>query len=403
MAARRSGLGSGLDALIPPKKKRSEDKKQDHSEGSSTQENIAQERKTEPANHAAQTEDSEQEEKAVETKESLKKTSVSETDRSPGSVSAEKKASAKKKTGSSAKNTEKEEKEPGHGQKQKKASNSPSDTSAASNAQKAGKQEFTVAIDRVEPNRNQPRKEFDLESLKELADSISEYGILQPLLVADKGDYYQIIAGERRWRAAKLAGLKEVPVIVRELTDQEIVEISLIENIQREDLNPIEEAQAYRTLIEEFQLKQSDVAKRVSKSRTVITNSMRLLKLDQKVQKMLIDGKLTVGHARALIALEDPMLQIEVAEQTAEKKLSVREVEDLIRSLLNPKKTREKEKTSAELEHLYRDLEEQMKLVLGTKVEIKNKGKQGKIEISYFSQEELDHILLMLKSIDKDI
>ena len=277
------------------------------------------------------------------------------------------------------------------------------DTAQAAVVEEPKKSEMLVKISKVEPNRTQPRKQFDEDALLELSESIKQFGILQPLLVSDKGDYYEIIAGERRWRAAKLAGLKEVPVIIKEFNDQQVVEISLIENIQREDLNPIEEAHAYRTLIEEFQLKQSDVAKRVSKSRTVITNSMRLLKLDQKVQQMLIDGKLSVGHARALIALEDPALQVEVAEQTAEKKLSVREVEQLIRSLLHPKKTKEKKKESPELEHLYRDLEEQMKLVLGTKVEIKNKGKQGKIEISYFSQEELDHILLMLKSIDQDI
>lgn len=440
MAARRRGLGSGLDALIPPKRNRTEEKKtghSDHTEDIAGQAGSAQEKKSAEAKSTKQEEKSAEAKTAKQTKKSA---GVKTGEQKKGSAGAkatgqeentarikstkQKANTAEEKSSEQEANTA-EEKLPKQKEKSAQDDVSVKEKSAVSQTDKASAsvpkeeksaakketestagskgKETTVPIDRVEPNRNQPRKEFDRESLKELADSISEYGILQPLLVTDKKDYYQIIAGERRWRAAKLAGLKEVPVIVRELTDQEIVEISLIENIQREDLNPIEEAHAYRTLIEEFQLKQSDVAKRVSKSRTVITNSMRLLKLDQKVQQMLIDGKLSVGHARALIALEDPALQVEVAEQTAEKKLSVREVEQLIRSLLHPKKTKEKKKESPELEHLYRDLEEQMKLVLGTKVEIKNKGKQGKIEISYFSQEELDHILLMLKSIDQDI
>ncbi len=447
MAARRRGLGSGLDALIPPKRNRTEEKKTGHSDhtedtagkaGSAQEKKSAEVKSTKQEEKSAEVKSTKQEEKSAEAKSIKQEENTAEVktakqtkksagmktgEQKKGSAGAkvtgqEEKTARRKSTKQKANTAEEKSPEQEANTAEEKTSEQEANTAekklpkqeeksgtkkeAESAAGSKGK-ETTVPIDRVEPNRNQPRKEFDRESLKELADSISEYGILQPLLVTDKKDYYQIIAGERRWRAAKLAGLKEVPVIVRELTDQEIVEISLIENIQREDLNPIEEAHAYRTLIEEFQLKQSDVAKRVSKSRTVITNSMRLLKLDQKVQQMLIDGKLSVGHARALIALEDPVLQVEVAEQTAEKKLSVREVEQLIRSLLHPKKTKEKKKESPELEHLYRDLEEQMKLVLGTKVEIKNKGKQGKIEISYFSQEELDHILLMLKSIDRDI
>ena len=165
--------------------------------------------------------------------------------------------------------------------------------------------EIMVRINEVEPNREQPRKDFDEDSLVELADSIKQFGILQPLLVHKKKDYYEIIAGERRWRAAKMAGIKEVPIIIKNYTDQEIVEISLIENIQRENLNPIEEAMAYKRLLEEFDLKQDEVAERVSKSRTAVTNSMRLLKLSSRVQQMIVDDMISTGHARALLALDD--------------------------------------------------------------------------------------------------
>ena len=182
-----------------------------------------------------------------------------------------------------------------------------------------------LKVSDIEPNRDQPRRHFDEEALQELADSVRQYGVLSPILVQKKGDYYEIIAGERRWRAAKLAGLKEVPVIVGEYSDREIVEISLIENIQREDLNPIEEAQAFARLLSEFGLTQEDLAKRVSKSRSVVTNSMRLLKLDQRVQQMLVDGMVTVGHARALVALEDPEQQYLIAQKVFADKLSVRQ------------------------------------------------------------------------------
>ena len=251
--------------------------------------------------------------------------------------------------------------------------------------------ETIVKITQVEPNSEQPRKDFDEDALLELADSIKQFGVLQPLLV-------QIIAGERRWRAAKLAGLKEVPVLVREYTEQEVVEISLIENIQRENLNPIEEAIAYKRLLKEFHLKQDEIAERVSKSRTAVTNSMRLLKLNSKVQQMVIDDMISTGHARALLALEDEEQQYTIANKIFDEKLSVRETEKLIKILKNPKKTAKKEK----IEHtfIYENLEEKMKGIMGTKVNVnpKSNGK-GKIEIEYYSEEELERIFDLIMSI----
>ena len=208
-----------------------------------------------------------------------------------------------------------------------------------------GSGEILVKINEVEPNREQPRKEFDEDSLMELADSIRQFGILQPLLVQKKKDYYEIIAGERRWRAAKLAGIKDVPIIVKNYTDQEIVEISLIENIQRENLNPIEEAMAYKRLLEEFDLKQDEVAERVSKSRTAVTNSMRLLKLSERVQQMIVDDMISTGHARALLALDDEKQQYILANKIFDEKLSVRETEKLVKALKNPKKRSKSTKT----------------------------------------------------------
>jgi ParB family chromosome partitioning protein len=259
--------------------------------------------------------------------------------------------------------------------------------------------ETKVKISLVEPNREQPRKQFDEDSLLELAESIKQYGILQPLLVSNKGDFYEIIAGERRWRAAKLAGLKEVPVIIKEYSDQELVEISLIENIQRENLNPIEEAMAYKRLLDEFHLKQDEVAERVSKSRTAVTNSMRLLKLDSKVQEMLVDEMISAGHARAILAVEDPKLQISLANRIFDEKLSVRDTEKLIKSMLNPKKKMEKAAATSE-DAVYEQLEEKMKGWLGTKVSIaRKKNHKGKIEIEYYSQDELERLVDMLGSI----
>lgn len=259
--------------------------------------------------------------------------------------------------------------------------------------------EMKVKISSVEPNRSQPRKRFDEDSLLELSESIKQYGILQPLLVSDKTDFYEIIAGERRWRAAKLAGLKEVPVIVKEFTDQEVVEISLIENIQREDLNPIEEAMAYKRLIEEFHLKQDEIAERVSKSRTAVTNSMRLLKLDEKVQQMLIDEMISAGHARAILAISDGELQATIAMKVFDEKLSVRETEKLVKGLLEPQKIRKTERNTAE-DAIYESLEERMKGIIGTRVFIhRKKNNKGKIEIEYYSKDELERIIDLFESI----
>ena len=264
--------------------------------------------------------------------------------------------------------------------------------------EKAGVQ--TMKINEVEPNRDQPRKNFDEDALLELSDSIKQFGVLQPLLVRKRKDYYEIIAGERRWRAAKIAGVKEVPVIVKEYTDQEILEIGLIENIQRENLNPIEEAIAFKRLLEEFNLKQEEVAERVSKSRTAVTNSMRLLKLSDKVQQMIIDDMISTGHARALLAIDDPELQYTLANKIFDEKLSVRETEKLVKEIKNPKKP--KEKKIMENAFIYQDLEEKMKGVFGTKVSIASKGKgKGKIEIEYYSDDELEHLFNMMMSIKR--
>ncbi len=255
-----------------------------------------------------------------------------------------------------------------------------------------------LKITEVVPNADQPRKEFDEDALTELSESIRQFGVLQPLLVQKKGKYYEIIAGERRWRAAKMAGLKKVPVVIKEFTPQEIVEISLIENIQREDLNPIEEALAYRRLIEEFRLKQDEVAERVSKSRAAVTNSMRLLKLDERVQKMLVDEMISTGHARAILGLEDPEIQYTAAQKVFDEKLSVRETEKLVKQLLNPKQPVQKAINSQE-EAVYQQLEEKLKGIVGTKVSIqRSKGNKGKIEIEYYSQDELERIIELFET-----
>ena len=265
-------------------------------------------------------------------------------------------------------------------------------------AAKSGVQ--VMKINEVEPNRDQPRKNFDEDARLELSDSIKQFGVLQPLLVRKRKDYYEIIAGERRWRAAKLAGVKEVPVIEKEYTDQEILEIGLIENIQRENLNPIEEAIAYKRLLEEFNLKQDEVAERVSKSRTAVTNSMRLLKLSDKVQQMIIDDMISTGHARALLAIDDPELQYTLANKIFDEKLSVRETEKLVKEIKNPKKPKEKKPVANSF--IYQDLEEKMKSVFGTKVSIASKGKgKGKIEIEYYSDDELEHLFDMMMSIKR--
>lgn len=255
-----------------------------------------------------------------------------------------------------------------------------------------------LPLNKVEPDRDQPRKNFNEDSLLELSESIKKHGVFQPLLVQKKEDYYKIIAGERRWRAAKLAGLKTVPVIIRDLSEQEITEIQLIENIQREDLNPIEVAEGYRQLIEKFNMTQDELAEKVSKSRTAITNSLRLLKLDERVRQMVIDDMITTGHARALLAIEDNNKQYEFAQMVFDKKMTVREVEKEIRNLSKEKKEKKK-KIDRQSEIIYKDLENKIRNNLGTKVSIMPKDtEKGKIEIEYYSADELNRIVEMLKN-----
>ncbi|MCI8790573.1 MAG: ParB/RepB/Spo0J family partition protein [Lachnospiraceae bacterium] len=274
-----------------------------------------------------------------------------------------------------------------------KAEKETAEGQSSSDKSDKSEQETSVKITLVEPNRKQPRKNFDEDSLQELSDSIKQVGLIQPILVQDRKDHYEIIAGERRWRAAKMAGLKEVPVIIRNYSEQEIMEISLIENIQREDLNPIEEAQAYKRLLEEFNLKQDEVAERVSKSRTAVTNSMRLLKLGEKVQQMVIDEMISTGHARALLAVEDQEEQYELAQKIFDEKLSVREVEKLVKNLHKPEKVQKKQENQT-MQVIYQDIEDKLKQRLSTKVTVTSKGEgSGKIEIEFYNHEDLDRLL----------
>ena len=274
--------------------------------------------------------------------------------------------------------------------KKEAATPAPAAVKEASEAVKDGV--TMVKITKVEPNREQPRRKFDEDALQELSDSIKQFGVLQPLVVQDRKDHYEIIAGERRWRASKLAGLKEVPVIIKDYTEQEIVEISLIENIQREDLNAIEEAQAYKRLAEEFNLKQDAIAERVSKSRSEITNSMRLLKLCPDVQQMIVDEMLSKGHARTLLAVEDPAKQYELAQRAFDEKLSVRDIEKLVKQLDKPAK--EKPVTDEKLQMFYDDVAEKLKKALGTKVTISGKGKgAGVLTVEFYNGDDLDKIV----------
>lgn len=259
--------------------------------------------------------------------------------------------------------------------------------------------ETFLNINLIEPNQTQPRKNFDEDSLQELADSIKLHGIIQPLIVQKKEEHYEIIAGERRWRAARLANIKEVPVIIKEYSEQEVVEIALIENLQREDLNPIEEANAYQRLISEYHLKQDEIAERVAKSRTAVTNSMRLLKLDSRIQQMLIDDMLTGGHARALLSIKEPEEQYLLATKIFDEKLSVRETEKLVKKYLSlePKK---KSEIKTENNIIYQNIEEKMKNIFGSKVVIKRRADdKGKIEIEYYSIDELERIIELVERI----
>lgn len=255
--------------------------------------------------------------------------------------------------------------------------------------------ETFLRLSEIEPNRTQPRRNFDEDALQELADSIKQYGIIQPIVVQKKGKRYEIIAGERRWRAARKAGLLEVPVIVKEFAPEDIFAIALIENIQREDLNPIEEAQAYSRLIQEYHLKQDELAEKVAKNRVTITNSMRLLKLDERVQQMLIDNMLTGGHARALLSITDKEEQHTLALRVFDEKLSVRETESLVKKMLSKEEKKDEKKAEEQNDSvIYRDIENRMKDILGTKVEIKKKAKnKGRIEIEYYSMEELERLI----------
>ncbi len=267
---------------------------------------------------------------------------------------------------------------------------------------KAEKPDTIVNINDIEPNRNQPRKNFDDDSLIELSESIKQHGLIQPILVVNRGTFYEIVAGERRWRASKLAGLKEVPVIIRDFTEQQIVEIALIENLQREDLNPIEEALAYKRLMSEFNLKQDEVAERVSKNRATIANSIRLLKLSDNVQQMVIDKELTEGHARAILSVDNPEKQYEIALKIYNEKMSVRDVEKYIRNLSKPEKP--VKPVNATLKAIYEKLEEELKQKLGTKVSItsKNDDGSGKLEIEFYSHDDLERITDMLKELNND-
>ena len=258
-----------------------------------------------------------------------------------------------------------------------------------------------LKISLIEPNRSQPRRNFDEDSLADLAESIRQYGILQPLLVVPRDSHYEIIAGERRWRAAKLAGLKEVPVIIREYTDQEIMEISLIENIQREDLNPIEEAQAYQRLIQEFHMTQEELSQKISRSRTSISNRIRLLRLTPGVQKMLADGSISEGHARALLPLEAAELQEIAAEQILDEDLSVRDTEKLVKKMLTPPVDPKPVPEGQEQNRIiYEKLEEELCARMGTKVSIKRRNaEKGRIQIDYYSLEELERLVEFLRRV----
>ena len=315
-----------------------------------------------------------------------------------GNPSARKKEESKKDQQVSS---EKTEQRAGAGKKPAKSAKTTKDQSAKPQTTRTEPEKdvpVELRISQIVPNQNQPRTDFNEEALEELAESIRQFGVIQPLLVQKSGKYYEIIAGERRWRAAKLAGLKKVPVIIRDYSKQEIVEVSLIENIQREDLNAIEEARAYKRLLEEFELKQEDVAKRVSKSRSAVTNSMRLLNLDERVQEMLVNDQISAGHARALLALEDPEIQYAAATEIGAGHLSVRETERLVKRLMKPKREKKEPERDTQLEAAYQALEEQLMQRIGTKVSIsRGRGSRGKIEIEYYSQEDLDRIVDLIR------
>ena len=411
MAPKRKGLGRGLDALIRDVNATAEEKETPAAKPEAIEEKKTPEKKPTKKTPAAKgkagsASSSTSTKKAVAKPQNNKKTATKPAE--TGKKSAKKaegepkksktEAEAKPETKSADKAEPKPELKP-----VAKAESKPETASAVSGELKVKGGETTVRLSLVEPNREQPRKTFSDESIKELADSIRQFGVIQPLLVQLKDDHYEIIAGERRWRAAKEAGLKEIPVLVREYSSQEAVEVSLIENIQREDLNPIEEAKAYRNLMTDFDLKQEDVAKRVSKSRAAVANSMRLLKLDPRVQELVIDGKLTEGHARALLALENGDQQLSVAEEIIKNHLTVRQVEQLIRKLTRPAAVKKTAAVDPQREAVIMDISEKLKRVLGTKVEINQiSKKKGRIEIEFYSEDDLERVYELLMTVQGD-
>ena len=356
MAPKRKGLGRGLDALIP--------NKINNTSVGSDEKSQRQPRAIKNVDVSAESAS----EKKIEEESPIVEQSTDMT--VPGAVESEKSEISDKIEVKSDKNTD-----------------------------NVSEKVLSVKISLVEPNREQPRKKFNEEGIDELAASIAQYGVIQPLLVQWKDNYYEIIAGERRWRAAMKAGLKEIPVIVKEYSNKEAVEISLIENIQREDLNPIEEALAYERLVEEFEMTQEQVAERVSKSRSAVTNSMRLLKLEGDVREMVISGDITEGHARTLLSLPTAEAQKLIADRIVKEKLSVRDTEKLVKKLVSDVK-RPVKKRDYEKEAILGNLSEQLKDIFGTKVSIsENSRHRGKIEIEYYSDDELNRIFELLQSL----
>ena len=395
MAARRSGLGRGLDSLIPNKTGK------------------------EPEKKSAKTEKAEKTEKAKAAKPAAKPAKKKSAAAEPAAKKTTPSSSAAKKTAASAAGTKKTSASAAGTKKTAASSGAAKKTAVKAATEKAntrssapraeakpaaapaadGEKVVELKISMVEPNRNQPRKKFKDEAISELADSIRQYGILQPLLVQKEENYYQIIAGERRWRAAKKAGLKTVPAIIKDFSTQRVVEVSLIENIQREDLNPMEEARAYERLANDFSLTQEQIAEKVSKNRSTVANAMRLLKLGADVQDYVSDGLLSEGHARAILALSDPDKQKAAADEVLKNNLSVRETEKLVRELASGTKSRKKVSGRME-EALVRDLCDRLKKRLGTKVNIHQRGRnRGRIEIEYYSEAELDRIFELLESV----
>lgn len=403
MAGARRGLGRGLGALF------GEDTVEEVIGAEKAEKAI----KTEKAERAIKTEKAaktEKTEKAAKTENTEKIMKAANRENAAGSANREeaagpehKKESFHAKGNSSLKQNEKTEKDDTAAMDSVQILGDAVNTAAlAKNGQQEepAQTELELKVSELEPNRDQPRKAFDEVQLEELADSIRKYGVLQPLLVQKKKDNYEIIAGERRWRAAKLAGLKTVPVVIREYSPQQAMEIALIENVQREDLNPIEEALAYQRLMQEFSLKQEEIAERVSKNRTTITNSMRLLNLTPEVQKMLVEGRISSGHARALLALSDSQQQIELAKKVELERMSVREIEKAVKLLGKEKKEKKKKEVDEAVELVFQDMENRMKTVMGTKVNISRKDKtKGKIEIEYYSGAELERIVELIESI----